>query len=78
MTEEDYTQMVLNLLMKASVISFKIYDYTEEDMKTIKELYEKGIFIQYEQNFFHPSCTCWVDIYRDRLHNVNWQKLLRD
>lgn len=66
--------MVLNLLMKASVINFKIYDYTEEDMRIIKELYERGIFTQYEvQNFFNKSCTCWVDIY-----SFNWQKLLKD
>lgn len=76
MTEEDYTQMVLNLLMKASVINFKIYDYTEEDMKAIKELYKKGICVQYDQNYQKTSCTCWIDIYRDRLHNVNWQKFL--
>lgn len=76
MTEEDYTQMVLKLLMKASVISLKIYDYTEEDIKTIKELYKKGVFVQYDQDFFNKSCTCWVDIYRDRLHDVDWQKFL--
>ena len=76
MSEENITQMILNLIMKSSVISFKIYDYTEEDIKTIKELYEKGVFVQYDQNFFKTSCTCWIDIYRDRLHNVNWQKFL--